>query len=593
MDAKETQETNVSESKTYREFRKWRDSGRFGEAAAAELSTLTEPSAEIEDRFYRHLEFGTAGLRGILGTGTNRMNEFTVARAASGYAEYIVSLGRDTMERGMAISYDSRARSAEFAELTARIFVARGIKVYVSDELRPVPMLSFAIRRFGCAGGVMITASHNPKEYNGFKAYGEDGGQLPPEAAEIVSARMDAITDLPAALAAALPKAEAGAHPLWHTLSGELDDAYTAMLLELAYNKEAVARARDLAIVYTPLHGAGNRPVRRVLDRLGFNNVAVVPEQELPDARFPTVAVPNPELVESLSLAIQLAKEKGADLVLATDPDGDRCGVAVKDKDTFKVLTGNQIGILLLDYILETKQRLGLLPARSFVVSTIVSTRLTGVIARHFGVDCHTTLTGFKFIGELIKSLDEFGDGHFQFGFEESFGYLAGTSVRDKDAVVASMLLAEMAAVEAGAGRTLNDRLQGLAEKYGHAAEKTLSYTLAGKAGLERIAAAMQHLRDHKHDGLPGLNVLAVRDFETGEHVDLADGAPPALDLPRSNVLLYELGGRDFICVRPSGTEPKLKLYLGFYAQNEADCEAKMTAGRAAMEARMAALLEL
>jgi phosphoglucomutase len=579
--------SNVS----FQRFEEWKDKARYGEAIAAELAALTWPSIEIEDRFYQHLSFGTAGLRGILGAGTNRMNEFTVARAATGYAKYLMSLGPGVMQRGVAISYDSRARSAEFAEIAARIFVTHGIKVYLSDTLRPVPMLSFAIRKYDCSGGVMITASHNPKAYNGFKAYGEDGSQLPPEGAAIVSAEMDKIVDMPEALASALPLEKAKASSLWQELSHELDEAYIEMLLKMAYNKDAVARQKDLKIVYTPLHGAGNVPVRTVLDRLGFQKVLVVAEQEKPDPDFSTVAVPNPELPETLSMAIELAKAEGADLVIGTDPDGDRCGVAVRDNDQFKLLAGNEIGLLLLDYILETKKQRDMLPERSFAVTTIVSSRLTGTIAEHFGVDLYTTLTGFKFIGELIKDLDEFGEQHFQFGFEESFGYLAGTEVRDKDAVVASMLLSEMAAVEADHGRTLKDRLHRLYEKYGYAAERTVAYELAGKVGLERIAGAMQHLRDHKEDGLPGFEVKAVRDYLTGEHLDLVPDANPPIDVPSSNVLLYELGGRDYICVRPSGTEPKLKVYLNFYGDKEQTKE-KLAAALVSLDKTMHTLLE-
>lgn len=576
----------------YETFKTWRDSGRFAPWIEAELKTLDSPSAEIEDRFYQQLQFGTAGLRGILGAGTNRMNEYTVARAATGYARYIASLGDDACRRGMAICYDSRARSAEFARLTARIFVAHGIKVYVSDQLRPVPMLSFAIRYYHTAGGVMITASHNPKQYNGFKAYGEDGGQLPPEAADVVAAEMDTITDMPEALSLALPDEKLNTSPLFAELGADLDEAYTRMLLEQAHNKDIVAKQKDLKIVYTPLHGAGNIPVRRVLRRLGFENVIVVPEQELPDSEFPTAPMPNPERADAMELAIQLAEKEGADLVIGTDPDSDRCGVGVRDGEHFVLLTGNEIGVLLLEYVLSTKQRLGILPAKSFVVSTVVSTRLVGALAAHFGVDWYITLTGFKFIAEIIQQYDEDGDGHFQFGFEESFGYLAGTSVRDKDAVVAAMLIAEMAAVEAMDGKTLADRVRRLHQTYGHVAEKTLQYTLEGKVGLERIQHAMQVLRADKDKGFPGLDVVAVRDYLTGEHVDLKPNAPVALDLPSSNVLMYELGDQDFVCCRPSGTEPKLKVYLGFYSDKAAECERKMDDAMRAIELAMHTLLE-
>ena len=455
---------------------------------SAKNSKVLDDKTEIEDRFYQDLQFGTAGLRGVLGAGTNRMNVYTVGRAADGFARYIEELGEEACQRGIAISYDSRRFSPEFAALTARIFVGHGIRVYLSDELRPVPMLSYAIRHYNCVGGVMITASHNPKQYNGFKAYGEDGGQLPPEAAGVVSRYMAAETDLTGLLSRVISQEEAEKSDLYVVIGEELDRDYTDMLLSLSISQDAVKRHHDLKIIYTPLHGSGNKPVRRVLKELGFTNVLVVPEQEKPDPDFSTVAVPNPEVRSALQLAIDLAEREGADLVIATDPDADRTGVCVRTSDgDYQILTGNQIGLLLMDYILGAKKASGTLPEKSFVVTTIVSSKLTRAIARYYNVELYEVLTGFKFIAEQIKERDEEGDMHFQFGFEESFGYLAGRDVRDKDAVVASMLIGEMAALAADANETLYDRLLKLNEVYGYAAEATVRSLAKERSDWRRL----------------------------------------------------------------------------------------------------------
>ncbi len=568
-------------------YQRWTTDAGFDEATRAELLAIADQPTEIEDRFYMDLEFGTAGLRGVLGAGTNRMNMYTVARASEGFARFLAGQGDEVKARGVAISYDSRRYSPEFANLSARIFVSHGIKVYLSDELRPVPMLSYAIRHFNTAGGVMITASHNPAKYNGYKAYGEDGGQLPPEAATVVSDVMTSIEDFPPLLDC-LSETEARATGLWQDMGDDLDEAYTAMLEKLAINREAVARQSQLKIVYTPLHGAGNKPVRRILSRIGFTNILIVPEQELPDPNFSTVAYPNPEERSALNLAIELARKEGADLVIATDPDADRTGVCVRtNAGEYMVLSGNQIGLLLMEYILSAKKQAGTLPDKSFVVTTIVSTKLTQRIASAYGVTLFECLTGFKFIGELIKEKDEFGDMFYQFGFEESFGYLSGTDVRDKDAVVASMLIAEMAASAAEKGQTLYDLLQSIYQRYGYAAEKNLSITLEGKEGIARIKSGMATLRDEKDLGVPGVDIVAIRDYKTRDRIDLRTREIAPLDLPVSDVLLYEMPGLDWFCVRPSGTEPKIKIYFGIYAETQALCDQRLNELRGLVESHL------
>lgn len=558
----------------------WLNNPNLDEASKQELLAIADDKNEIEDRFYQELQFGTAGLRGVLGAGSNRMNDYTLARAAEGFARFFEKQGEDYMKRGIAVSFDSRHFSTEFAELTTRIFASHGIPVRLSDELRPVPFLSFAIRHFNCAGGVMITASHNPKKYNGFKVYGEDGGQLPPDGAAIVAAEMDKIKD-PMALLKEVPALEtlkAENAPII-SMGDDLDQAYNEMVMKLAVNREAVKRHKDLSIIYTPLHGAGNKPVRRTLANLGFENVTVVPEQEKPNGDFPTCPYPNPEFREALEMGIALAEEKKADLLIATDPDADRTGVAVRTHDgDFVVLSGNQIGILLMDYVLDAKQRNGGIPDQSFCVTTVVSSRLPLRICENYGVDLYQVLTGFKFIAEQILIHDEEGDGHFQFGYEESFGYLAGTDVRDKDAVVSSMLIAEMAADSADHGETLYDRLEKLYKKYGYGAEKTLSLVREGKAGLEKIAEAMKEVRANKRSFFNKLPVRRILDYQELQILDVETGEITPIDYSRSNVLVFELEGLDWFACRPSGTEPKLKIYMGAYRADKAEAERELEA---------------
>ncbi len=572
------------------EYRTWSTDPYFDEATRQELAGIGSDPGEIQERFYRRLTFGTGGLRGILGAGTNRMNDFTVALATEGFARYLDSLGDDARRRGVVISHDSRRHSDRFALVAALVFATHGIRVRLTDRLRPTPMLSFAVRHYGAAGGVMVTASHNPAQYNGYKAYGPDGGQMPPEAADRVLAHMDAIGDVREVRW--ISEAEARNSGLLETLGTEWDEAYLDMLLALRIDREAAHRHPDLSIVYTPLHGAGNRPVRDILARCGFRRVHTVPEQEAPDPDFSTVVSPNPEERAALELAIRLAGDVGADLVIATDPDGDRTGLAVRDRNgQFFVLTGNQIGLLLMEYILSSHQEQGTMPANAFCVTTIVSSRLSRRIARAYGVALHEVLTGFKFIGEVIQSLDEEGDGHFLFGFEESYGYLAGTDVRDKDAVVAAMLIAEMAARCADRGETLHDRLRSLFARFGFAAEETVSLTLEGMDGVRRIQEAMGRLRARPAGDLAGIPVVARSDYLAGLRVEPGTGIVAPLALPQSDVLLYETGDLDWCCVRPSGTEPKLKIYFGAYDRDESAARSRLAEVRDRLTALIRSLL--
>lgn len=573
------------------EYGFWSTDPYFDEGTRKELESIKDNTKEIEDRFYRDLEFGTAGLRGVIGAGTNRMNVYTVAKATAGLAQYIISCGEEAISRGVVISYDSRNFSPEFAAITAGTLAAYGIPSKLSDELRPVPMLSFSVRYFKAFAGVMITASHNPAKYNGYKVYGEDGGQVPPEAADAVLANIEAIKDIRTIKTMKLEDAVAAG--LVTYFGSEADEAYTEMLTKLVVDQSAIDRQADMSIVYTPLHGSGNKPVRRILERVGFKNIHIVAEQEAPDGNFPTVALPNPENPDALSMAIELAKKTGASLVFGTDPDSDRIGAAARIENdgevTYKCFTGNQMGLMLLDYILDAKQQAGTLPKDSFAVTTIVSSKLAGAICAAYGVELQEVLTGFKFIGERIKLDDEFGSKHFQFGFEESYGYLSGRDVRDKDAVVAAMLICNMAAASFEKGETLADRLAHVYEKYGYGFEEAVSVTLEGKEGIEKIQNSMKELRSELEAAtdvsasetlLGGPKVLAVRDYKTSKRYDFSGSEVKItpITLPKSNVLLYELGGEkglDWACARPSGTEPKLKIYFGVYDSVEA--EAAMT----------------
>jgi phosphoglucomutase len=577
-------------SRVHTLYQLWSEHPYFDAQTRAELLALADQPGEIEDRFYCDLAFGTGGLRGVLGAGTNRINQYTVARAADGFARSIAARGRDARERGIVISYDSRHYSTAFALLTAQVFVGHQIRVRLSDELRPVPVLSFAIRRYGAVGGVMITASHNPARYNGFKAYGEDGGQLPPEEADAVVRCMDEIQDLTQLHWPDVQQARDTG--LLEMIGPELDQTYNDMLLTLSINPEAVRHHHDMKIVYTPLHGSGNKPVRRILASLGFTNVIVVPQQEKPDPDFPTVAMPNPEERAALALAIELADKEDAALVIATDPDADRTGLCVRTRDgSYAVLSGNQIGLLLTDYILSAHRDRQTMPDKPFVVTTIVSTKLMRRVAAHYDVTLYECLTGFKFIGEIIKDKDECSDMHFLFGFEESYGYLAGTDVRDKDGVVTSMLIAEMAAVARERGLTLSDLLQDLYGRFGYAAEKTVSLAMEGKEGLDKIRAGMARLREGGAAFFADLPIRAINDYAAQLRVELHSGRQDKIDLPQSDVLLYELDGLDWFCVRPSGTEPKIKIYFGCYSDSPDQCDRCLQALRETVETRIRAVM--
>ncbi|MFZ5989743.1 MAG: phospho-sugar mutase [Bacillota bacterium] len=542
-------------------FKSWLENEYFDKETRDELNKIKDDPKEIEERFYKDLEFGTGGLRGIIGAGTNRMNIYTVRKASQGLADYINSLG--AADKGIVIAYDSRYKSPEFSLEAAKIFAGNGIKAYLFDELRPTPELSFAVRYLNAAAGIVVTASHNPKEYNGYKVYGEDGGQLPIEASNEVISFISKIEDI--TTVKLMEKDEAVEKGLIKIIGKEVDDEYMSRLKTLCVNPElAKSVGENFKIVYTPLHGSGNKPVRRILNEIGFKNVLVVKEQELPDPAFSTVKSPNPEEKDAFTLAIDLAKKEDVDLIIGTDPDSDRVGVVVRNKDgEYVVLTGNQTGCLMLEYILSQKKEKGELPANGFVVKTIVTTELARVIAKAYNVELVEVLTGFKFIGEKIKLMDEFGDKKYLFGFEESYGYLAGTFVRDKDAVVASMLIAEMAAYYKSRGMSLYEGLLEIMGKYGYTLEGITSFTLKGKEGVEKIVSALRSLREDNVVKFGIYEAAAVRDYLKGERLEVAAGKREKLTLPQSDVLYYEMKDGSWFCIRPSGTEPKIKIYYG------------------------------
>lgn len=544
----------------YREgYEKWLKEFASDKKTVDELLAIAGNEKEIEDRFYTGLSFGTAGMRGVLGAGENRMNVYTVRRATRGLADYINRL-EGAAQRGVVIAYDSRRMSAEFAKETALVLAQNGVKAWLFPSLRPVPVLSFAVRYMKAVAGVVITASHNPPQYNGYKVYWEDGAQMPPERADEVLALIRAHD-----YAECEPMGEAAAleAKLLEYVPAAVDDTYIAQVKTLAIRPELLREhGSELKIVYTPLHGSGNLPVRRVLKEMGVTNLLVVREQEAPDGNFPTVKVPNPENADTFTLAIEIANREGADCCFATDPDCDRLGVATRKPDgTFALLTGNQIGCLLLNYILESLSEAGRLPKNGAAVKSIVSTELARSIAESYGVAMIDVLTGFKFIAEQIQHFEETGEHTFLFGFEESYGFLSSTFVRDKDAVNASLLVTELALYLRTQGRTLWDELQRIFEKYGHSVEHVSSVTLPGKDGVAKMKQIMAGLRANAPKSLAGLPVLAVRDYKTGLRTD-ADGETAQMGLPVSDVLYYELEGRNWVCVRPSGTEPKIKLYV-------------------------------
>jgi len=549
----------------------WRRDFASDQKTMAELDQIAGNDKEIEDRFYKELSFGTAGMRGVLGAGLNRMNVYNVRRATMGLAKYLLK-DPDNAKRGVAIAYDSRRMSPEFAKETALVLCQNGVPAYLFDALRPVPILSFAVRHLNCISGVAITASHNPPQYNGYKVYGEDGAQLGPEAAQGVT---DYIRETDYLDAVPMEESKALEDGLLHIIgNAQVDDAYIRRVQTLCVQPDLMRAEGDkLSIVYTPLHGSGNVPVRRILQEVGISNVAVVKEQELPDPNFSTISVPNPEDPAAFKLAMELANQVGADVAFGTDPDCDRLGVAVRDKaGQFQLLTGNQIGCVLLHYILSTRKRLGTLPKNGAAAKSIVTTELARAICRDYGVELFDTLTGFKFIGELIQQFEDTGSHSFLFGFEESYGYLSSTFVRDKDGVNASLLLAEVAAACKAEGITLYDRVQAIFEQYGYYVEKVVSKTLPGKDGLEKMQKIMEHLRKNPPSALAEIPIIAQRDYLTGIRTD-DQGVKTAMGLPESDVLYYELAGGHWVCIRPSGTEPKIKLYVNTCAREEASSQ--------------------
>ncbi len=564
QDAVERRKTMVDVNKLYEQ---WLEVFASDEETRTDLESIRGNEAEIQDRFYTGLSFGTAGMRGVLGAGTNRMNKYNVRRATKGLAQYLLQDPANA-SRGVAIAYDSRRYSAEFAKDTALVLCAAGIPAYLFDALRPVPILSYAVRHLNTAAGVVVTASHNPPQYNGYKVYGDDGAQLGPEAADAVT---NYIQKLSYSEAVPMDEKEALDKGLLHIIGDkEVDNDYMEDIKTLRVQPELLDReGSKLSIVYTPLHGSGNVPVRRMLREIGITNVAVVKEQELPDPNFSTLKVPNPEDPTAFVLAEKLADEVGANVIFATDPDCDRLGVAVRGHDgVFHLLTGNQIGCVLLEYILSAKKKLGTLPQNGAAVKSIVSTSLANRICENYGVKMFETLTGFKFIGEKIQQFQDEGSYTFLFGFEESYGFLSSTFVRDKDGVNASLLISEAACACEADGVTLYDRMQEIFKKYGYYVEKVVSKTLPGMDGLTRMKEIMKQLRACPPESLAGLKVTAVRDYLAGTRT--ADGVAEPTGLPKSDVLYYELEQGNWVCIRPSGTEPKIKLYINTNAKDEA-----------------------
>lgn len=558
-------------------YQEWLNNPYFDEETKQELREIKGNETEIKERFYADLEFGTGGLRGIIGAGTNRMNRYTVRKATQGLANFILKEG--TQEKGVAIAHDSRRMSVEFAEEAALCLCANGIKAYVFDSLRPTPELSFAVRKLGCTAGIVVTASHNPPEYNGYKVYWADGAQITPPYDTGILSEVKAVTDY--ANVKSTDRASAEKAGLFVTIGKEIDDAYMVELKKQIKRQDCIdAVGKDLKIVYTPLHGTGNLPARRILKEIGFPNVTVVPEQELPDGDFPTVSYPNPEAAEAFALALALAKRQDADLVLATDPDADRLGVYVKDGKSgeYKCLTGNMSGCLLADYeIGQWKEQKGL-PSDGTLVKTIVTTNLADAVAEKYGVREIEVLTGFKYIGEQIKRFEESGQGAYLFGFEESYGCLIGTYARDKDAIVATMALCEAAAYYCTKNMTLWDAMVALYEELGYYKDGIFSLTMKGLDGKEKIGRIMDTLRKNPPKTIGAYTVEASRDYLLDVVCDNRTGEKKETGLPKSNVLYYDLNENSWCCVRPSGTEPKIKIYYGVKGTSMEDADAKMAA---------------
>jgi len=563
-------------------YKSWLSDSYFDDDTKKELLAIQSDEKEIEERFCRNLEFGTAGLRGVIGAGTNRMNIYTVRRATQGFANYILGI-EGAKDKGIVIAYDSRRMSSEFALETALVFNGNGIKTYLFEDLRPVPMLSFSVRHYGAAGGVVITASHNPPEYNGYKVYGDDGAQVVFPVDLAIISEVNAIEDFHSIKIADRNEAEKSG--LFNIISKDVDDKYiTEVVKEIVDHDRVKATQKNLKIIYTPLHGSGNIPVQRALAEAGFENVYIVKEQEAPDSNFTTVKSPNPEDAAAFEIGIALAKELNADIVIGTDPDADRVGAAIKLKDgTYSFLTGNMTGILITEYTLETLKKLGQLDKKSTIISSVVSTKLAKTIAESYDVKYIEVLTGFKYIGEKIKQLDQSNEGEYIFGFEESYGCLKGTYARDKDAVSASMLLCELAAHYKAMGMTLLDALEEIYKKYGYVKEHVVSITLAGLDGLAKIEKIMKTLRRTEKLIINGEQTVEFRDYKDATQKNLKTEQSCKMNLPTSDVLYYIFSDETWICVRPSGTEPKIKVYFGVTSLNSKGASEKLDKVKSAM----------
>ena len=556
-------------------YQQWLTSDAVDDASKQELEAIASDSKEIEERFYRYLAFGTAGMRGIIGAGTNRMNVYTVRHATQGLAQYV--LAKDGADKGVVIGYDTRYFSDVFAREAARVLVANGIKVYLFTTIHATPEVSFAIRYYKAASGVMITASHNPKEYNGYKAYGPDGAQLPPEGSDMISAflgQIDIFTGIKTVSDEALDSS-----PLLNQIGEAVDEAFLNAVQKISINPDVIASVADeFKLVYTPFHGTGLRPVTEILKRIGVKHVIVEPNQAKPDPAFPTVESPNPENPEGFAMAVELAKKENASMIVGTDPDADRVGVVVRDAEgEYRVLTGNQTGALLCEYILSSKQEKGLLSPKSTIITTVVTSDIGRAIAAHYGVQVVDVLTGFKWIAEKIAQFEETGENVYELGYEESYGYLPGTYARDKDAVGTVMLIAEMAAAYQAKGMTLYDGLMALYEKYGYYEDKTVSVVMPGKDGMQKMEEMMARVRGDMPAELGGVAIKVSQDFLAGKQYN-ADGSSESItDIPSSDVLKFMLADdKTFVAIRPSGTEPKIKLYLSSAAESRGEAESQV-----------------
>ncbi|PEY31550.1 phosphoglucomutase [Bacillus cereus] len=558
------------------EYSRWLSYTNLDAELKEQLENMQQDEKKIEDSFYKNLEFGTGGMRGELGAGTNRLNVYTVRKATKGLAHFIEKLGEEAKKSGVVVAYDSRHKSPEFAMEVAATLGAHGITTYVFESLRPTPVLSFAVRYLHTVSGIVLTASHNPPEYNGYKVYGEDGGQLPPKEADELISYVNEVDDELTVEVADVEQLKADG--LLHIIGKEVDDAYLEQLKTVIINKEMVQEVgKDLKIVFTPLHGTSNIPVRRGLEAVGFTDVTVVKEQELPDPNFSTVKSPNPEEHAAFELAIRDGEKRDADVLIATDPDADRLGVAVRNHaGKYQVLTGNQTGALMLDYLLSKKKQNGTLPENGVVLKTIVTSEIGRTIAKAYGLDTVDTLTGFKFIGEKIKQYEESGQYEFQFGYEESYGYLIRPFCRDKDAVQSVLFACEVAAYYKSQGKTLYDGLLEVFAKYGFFREDLVSLTLKGKDGAEKIQEMMASFRENSPKEVAGLKVDAVEDYKASMITTLEDGSKEEIHLPKSNVLKYQLADGSWFCLRPSGTEPKIKFYFGVKGDSLQNSEQKL-----------------